>query len=521
MGTEKRPPASGRSDTREAHEAPKTDAHRSWSPSRARRLRFRLHHRWPSLFPDKEAQRNILSFYDAQRDADENAESALPTGQQVRVEAIWVAEVFPPSAIGGLYADLAKLGWDSDPDRAGGEPISHYVREHRRSTGGGWVPLPLILRPGDNRFLGGHRRADLPKGVDRAHAVVYSPYPSVSIIVIEFILDDAASTRLDHALRADYRTEVTPVGVGLTIATPAWRKQREGAIARSEMRQTCRNFMRCNLHGRFAAAADGMSHPVLELISTTKGVVLGDDASAQWSLSRLLGISWRFDSWTTRRGPTVRLRMSAASPDPDTNTLLMNVNRFRMVAEAKKRGYGIPTAPDLLAHAGDELTALWAIRLLLDGYHAELGDARDHLLAPSRRSPARDAIKKLRAIDDTVLALSGDVRVVTADVAQFAHRGHTILTRESPQFLPMEKAYGGTRSFSQVLLDGAKSQAESLRSGEAELRDLLTVDASTKGAIANINLQRWVIGWTMLISVLTAFLVWLAIATLNAASGHH
>lgn len=137
----------------------------------------------------------------------------------------------------------------------------------------------------------------------------------------------------------------------------------------------------------------------------------------------------------------------------------------------------------------------------------------------AKRSQASDAINKLRAIEDTVLALSADVRMVTADVAQAADRARVVLTRETPDFWPMNTTYGGTRPLSEVLLGGATDQAENLRSREAELRDLLTVDASAKGAIANIKLQRWVIRWTILIGALTALLVWLAIATLNA-TGH-
>ncbi len=449
-------------------------------------------------------------FHDAERDATENAESAVPVGQEVRVEAVWVAEVFPPSLVGALWTDLRKLGWDADPDRAGREPISHYIRDQRQSAGG-WVSLQLILRPGDKRFLGSFRRAELPIGVDRASAAVYSPYPSLSVVLVEFVLDDSAAMRLDTALRADYRTEVTPVGVALNVVTPALLKEREAAAVRSEMRQVCREFMQRSLHGRFATAADGLEHPALELITTSLGVVFGDDIPAPGSLSQLLRVSWKFDTWTTRRGPRMRLRREDSWAGLDTNTLVMNGNGPRLIAEAKEHGYGMPTAADLLTHAGNEITALWATRRLIDGYQTELDQARDRLLTPARRSLSRSAIKRLRAMDETILAISADVRVVTADVAQFAPLGRAMLTKEAPQFWPMEKKYGGTRPFSVGLLEEAESRAQRLRSREAELRDLLAVDASTKGAIASIRMQRWLVILTVVIAAMTALLVWLAL----------
>jgi type II secretory pathway pseudopilin PulG len=510
----------GPDDALEATQARREPVGRRRGASRASRLRWSLHHRWPRLFPDIRGRRDILAFHNAERDAAENAETALPAAQEVRVEALWVAEIFPPSRVRDLYADLMRLEWDRDPDWAGERTLSHYIREHRRSGGAGSVPINLILRRGDKRFLGSHRRADLPKGVDRAQAMVYTPYPSISILVVEFILDEAAAMRVDTSLRASYRTEVTPLGAGLSIVTPAWRKQRAVAAVRSEMRRACRDFMRRNFHGRFASTGGEAAHPALELITTSKGLVVGNDSAAAWSLSTLLGVSRRFGSWTTRRGPTMHLTTEDDWAGADTNTVVINMNRVRMTAEAKRRGYGMPTSPDVMARAGQELAAVWAIRLLLDGYLAELAEARDRLLIPSSRSPASDAIRKLRAIDNTVLTLSGDIRVTTADVLQLTRPGGGILTRDSPQFFPMEKSYG-TRPFADALLEEATRQAGNLRAREGELRELLNVDASTKGAIASISLQRWVIRWTVLITVLTTLLVWLAIETLNAATAHH
>jgi hypothetical protein len=492
-----------------------------WRPSLAHRFRWPLHNRWPRLFPDSAGRRNLLAFHDRERDERENAETAMPPGQEVRVEAVWVAEVFPPSLVGRLYANLAKMGWDADPDRMGRDRLSSQIRDLRQSDGSGWINLSLVLRQGDRRFLGGHRRAALPTGVDRVHASVHAPFSSLSILVVEFILDDVAAMTVDRSLRADYRTEVRPAGVGLSIETPAWRKRTEAAAARSETRRACRVWMREHLYGRFANSGEGMGHPVVELISTTKGIVVGEGRPTQWSLGEVMDVGSTFDSWRTRRGPSMRLRRDRRGSRGDDGVLLLNVNRGHMVAEAKKRGYGMPTAPDMLANGGSALTALWAIPVLLDGYHTELSRARDTLLASAKRTQVTAAVKKLRALDATVLALSGDVRVVTGDLARFTNDRGSFLMREAPELWPMDKRWSGTCPLSEALLEMSKTRTEDLRTREAELRDLLTVDAATKGAIANIKLQRWIIGWTALLTVLTVVLVWLAIATLSARTGGH
>lgn len=171
-----------------------------------------------------------------QRDAAENAECAVPEDQQIRIEAVWVAEIYPPSVALRLVKDLAKLRWEEDPMGTGRPGVGAHLAERRSGVGGGWINLGLVLRPDDQRFLGSHRRAELPKGVDYASAEILSPAASFSILAVQFNLDDDSSLQIDSALRADYQTEMPRAGKGWSLLTPRDRKEESPASARCDAR---------------------------------------------------------------------------------------------------------------------------------------------------------------------------------------------------------------------------------------------------------------------------------------------
>lgn len=200
--------------------------------SKALRWRLRLHHRWPAIFPEPGLS-EMLEFYRS-RDVEKNAESALPDGLEIRLEAIWVVEVYPPTLIRHLYQDLDRLDWNKDPDKLDQAPVGDFITQQRESTrGGGWINLGLILRPTDSRFLGGHRRAKLPAGVDHAMGGIHFPTASPAVVVMTFVLDASSARGINDALTRTYRTEVRRVGVGYAFDEPPERRIAARARAHS------------------------------------------------------------------------------------------------------------------------------------------------------------------------------------------------------------------------------------------------------------------------------------------------
>jgi hypothetical protein len=154
---------------------------------------------------------------------------------------------------------------------------------------------------------------------------------------------------------------------------------------------------------------------------------------------------------------------------------------------------------------------------MLEGYIDRLAQARYTLLAPRRGLQSRSPVKALRDLNDVVLSLSSDVRLVTSDIAHLAE-DPVFLIDEVPKLIPMNERFNGKDPFAQTLVSGCAAAASRLRAAEEELRDLLVTAATTKGAIANIQLQRGVFWWTVILGVFTAALLGLGVINLLMAT---
>ena len=94
---------------------------------------------------------NMMLELHRRRDVEKIPKALLPQGLEIRIEAIWVAEVYPPTLISHLYEDLERLDWNRDPNRLDGAAVTEFITRQRESTrGGGWLNLGLILRPTDH-----------------------------------------------------------------------------------------------------------------------------------------------------------------------------------------------------------------------------------------------------------------------------------------------------------------------------------------------------------------------------------
>ena len=119
----------------------------------------------------------------------------------------------------------------------------------------------------------------------------------------------------------------------------------------------------------------------------------------------------------------------------------------------------------------------------------------------AKRSDRHGALKRLRDLHDVVLSASPDVRVITTDLEELALDGGISL-RESLDFKAMDPTFQGEGNFLEGLLKGLALRSRKLRDRESELQDLLVVDATTKNAIASMELQ-WSFGvWGVLVGIL-------------------
>jgi len=138
-----------------------------------------------------------------ERDPKENAQGRLPEDEHVQVPAIWVAELYTPSTVAGLLAGIADLGWEYGRSRA--DSLTKWMSDAREGRQAGWTSLGLVSPPKDPHFMR-ERTAPLPEGVRVALPVLISVTPSVTALVIAFLMEDDTADLLDKPLRASFST---------------------------------------------------------------------------------------------------------------------------------------------------------------------------------------------------------------------------------------------------------------------------------------------------------------------------
>lgn len=217
------------------------------------------------------------------------------------LHSLWMVECFPIALSDHLVRAVAALPNDSPGVTAKTLQSLASIRESPTGTGGGYTSLNLIVRPDDQRFLSGHYRSDLPSPVDVAHGWIYTPAPSVAVVVVEFLFRVGGLDWIDSALRGEHQTRIGAQSrVTTEFLTPPLLKQDAVAAARRRVHVLCANWMERTFPGVFAQADGDQAHPSCEVLLLSLQDPLSSDKEMNpaWdSYLGMLGIGNRLEAW--------------------------------------------------------------------------------------------------------------------------------------------------------------------------------------------------------------------------------
>jgi hypothetical protein len=198
----------------------------------ARRRAFR---KAPWLFPDPELPEMLATV--RQNDAQRNQEACLPAEESIGFHALWALEYYAPNHLDGLLDGLTKLGWTTRGLRANEEDIVDWVRRRREhESGGSWLNLGVIRRPGGKRFSGA-LTAPLPPKFDYAFGNLVSLTPSITCVMLVFVPKTDIIASYERIMRQNYQTVMRRRDTGYSILSP--EIQRRDAIR--DLRRDMRN----------------------------------------------------------------------------------------------------------------------------------------------------------------------------------------------------------------------------------------------------------------------------------------
>lgn len=238
-----------------------------------------LHYRFPNIaaFQEPEARNRVQS-----RDAKKNLETRVPPEEELRQRALWGVEIFGPTEIDGLYSALKRLEWDEDGPIRPGDSVLKWISEQRMYGSEGARNLGVIHRKGQKKFLPIGRHAPIPDVVDYMHGYVYQVSPSITAVILCFVLFDESSTLYESVLNSDHTTinERHQRNGGYRVLGVEHIKRSAIEDVRTKSRAIVSNWFQENLPGYFSLALDGNRLPTAELLTNIRQSILVENLAA-------------------------------------------------------------------------------------------------------------------------------------------------------------------------------------------------------------------------------------------------
>jgi hypothetical protein len=454
----------------------------------------------------------VLELHHGKFDEIDNQESSPPPDERVRLHCLWVIEFFPPSRRAALIEGLKDLGWDKPEDLSAVSPVA-WVQDIRKHFGvRGWLGLGPIARHGDPGYLMSIRRAPLPDGVSLAFGSIHHLLPSVTAVVMQFMVDEKDTTTYEDTLRRVYATEVkrSQTGKSFQLLDPPHRKRHAIQATRHALRHRCGQWFRERLPGAFSIHASDEEFPTCEFLTTTEAEPFTASLESGFeSYARLLDIIGTFDVWECDRYPALRLAWRTFEPG-QVRHLLLTANETRLREQEKDLHVKGSVGRSFIGRQLEVDTWLvrWALVELVGLCANQIVTLRDRAFeALSRKTTSRS----LKQIQGELLRLRPDTLPIIHDLETMD--GYGGLARGSEyKFTPVDTKWGGTKELVAALSEDLARQATTMRQALADVTENLTVGTDILSSRANLKLQRWIVAMTVAILVLTGLLAYVALS---------
>ncbi|MBU4612272.1 hypothetical protein IMZ29_17505 [Achromobacter sp. GG226] len=289
-----------------------------------RKLHWQAHLLLPNFIPAL-CEHDAVDFDEIDRK--HNEFSRVPEGECLRAAVIWGMELYGPREVDNLYERLDRLNWTAGFGRPAEEGAHHWIRQQRNyGAAGAWYNVGHVSDEGRaKRFIGVGNHAVIPNGVDYLLVRIFQLTPSLTCLLIGFVLKEELARVYECELLRD-RTSQRERRRGATsvfILNPENLKSRALRKARGDLRFVAYNWFREHLPGFFSKLPSDRL-PTAELVSTQFTNLLdAENIPRDWR--RLFGYPSKFDVWTHQAHPGLHFAAESAPWIEDSNHLLVNL----------------------------------------------------------------------------------------------------------------------------------------------------------------------------------------------------
>ena len=470
------------------------------------------HRKLPFLFPDPEEKKRLSE--ERARDDRDNAGTQPPTDELVDFRCIWAVEFYTPSHSSSLFLGIEELGWNTDRPTAHSNPALWIERQRESSLGGGWLNLGILRRPEKAGSSFSSRPTPLPPGIEYAIGSVYSLTPSISCVIICFVLDESLNKRYLAALQKDRQTQRKPLrGGGYQIIGPESQKAAHVRDIRTEVRQRVSGWFRTHLPGIFSTESEVGIHPTCEFLTLRKTEPFPEQGTnvSRWLRPLNLG-SW-LDVWEADEVTGLKFVYPLTS-DRNEELHSMLVAKEELFTKELMAPYRAGSRSSIIAYVdtlANSLLTRWALVGLLTAYERYLSRLRDSFSLRQRRKS-----KLLKQFSNLSRHFyhSIDISAVCVELRRFANDA-AIFDWNVAKFQSCRPWSHQEKRFSlgDALRHQTKERANWIVNIDKSMRTILIQYGNALGTHENIRLQRRVALLTWLLAALTIVIVLLTVIT--------
>jgi len=466
-----------------------------------------------------------LEWHRREVDPKENEETTPPDEESIETCCIWVTECYPPSQAAGLVSGLRKLGWDKRQpwDPYGYSAVGWLERERGNAYAGAWLNLGRVVREGQKRrFLGSDiRETVLPEGIDYADAYVQNLLPSLTVLTVQFVLDDRGARYVEETARTMFETRTEKVNDSYYFATVANQKKEATRETRAELRARCNGWVREHVPGLFSVQEQAAPFPTCELLIFDKAQPFERTSGGREEYLWILDVEHEMDAWKGINLPTVRLSLPSWF-DEDELALVLAANREEIASNEDLSPYGGKTRHGMAAwlyHSAGGLMSVWALHAVLRVYERRLASLRDSIGEIDIGNP-EEASHRVQHSQSWLIGLSTDLLPLTSELADLCGKKDYFL-RLVPEFESMIEYPWGKLNFVEIRREDLSRRSLRTRELEGELREVVMTVGAVVGAVsqerssqANLRLQGRLTFLTWVLVALTIVLVVIGAATI-------
>lgn len=483
----------------------------AWRQSvfRLRRAAFR---KFPQVFRDPEYQQMLT--ISREHDLQDNANTTPPDDERIELQCVWTIEFYTPSHIDGLLGGLSTLGWNRHDDGIAGRDPVLWVRNIReRTSGGGWLNLGVIERPGKSRFLGARRSAPLPEGVEYALGQIFALTSSITCVAICFVVAEDQSTRLDAALRSKRETYFVRKGRGYSIFGPSSQKRDAIDAIRANIRASTADWFRKHLPGLFSSGVLNGEFPTAELVTLRAMPPFpqrqeGGPRTPEYL--HLLDVDYDVHAWDAVEIPGLKFSWPSMRDQRNRFHAILAAAETDLQGE-KLQPYGDHDRSSKVFFVNEHVQGLlsrWALLALLAGYERHLNAIRDS--ATFRPAGREKPLRQLGRLSE-LISRSADMAAVSSELRR-ATEPDGRLDRNVETFKPCDVRFYKDKQITlgKSLANNIADRAAWLEAADRSVRDLLGEYAAILSAYENLKRQRQIRRLTVIMLALTIVTVWFA-----------